>query len=123
MSFTLNELVYDFQVRDTLKLLADLSVENLNRLRLIKREKANDVIVFANAIVKTRYNSIYKIVKLREESLVYLRLHHNYSISNINLKLFNQRIELFKILSKINNLVYLIKLFEIINIYLVISIA
>ena len=122
-NFILNKLVYDFRVRDILELLVDLSVENLNRLRFIKRKKANNVIIFINTIIKTRYNNIYKIVKLREESLVYLRFHYNYSILDINLKLFNQRVEFFKILSKISDLVYLMKLSNIINIHSIILIA
>ena len=38
---------------------------------------------------------------------MYLRLHHDYTISNIiNKKLSQQRVDFFIILNKINNLVY-----------------
>ena len=65
IEFALNELVYDFHVRDILKLLTDLPTEtsNFDRLRFIKREKVDDVIVFVNVMIKNRYDSIYIIMK------------------------------------------------------------
>ena len=48
----------------TLRLLTDLSAEDLDRLYFIKREKVNDVIAFINAIIKTRYDSSYKVITL-----------------------------------------------------------
>ena len=62
--FAPNELAYGFRVRDTLGLLADLPPEDLDRLRLIKREEANNAIIFVNAITKTRYDNSYKAINL-----------------------------------------------------------
>ena len=76
-------------MRDILDILLDLSSKNLNKLRLIKREEANNIIIFANTIIKTRYNSIYRILNLREGLIVYLRLYYRYLIFKINLKLSN----------------------------------
>ena len=121
--FAPNELAYGFRVRDTLGLLADLPAEDLDRLRLIKREEADDAIAFANAMAKTRYDSMHKAVKLREGSLAYLRLHHGYSIPGVNPKLSNQRVGPFKVLSKVGDLAYLMELPGIISIHPVISIA
>ena len=50
-------------------------------------------------------------------------MHHNYFIFDINFKLFNQRVGFFKIFDKIENLVYRLKLLEVIRIHLIISIT
>ena len=113
-------MIYDFRVKDIVKLLADLSVKDFDQLRLIKREKTNDVIIFINVISKTRYDNKHKVINLK--SLTYLRLHHGYFIFHINFKLFNQRVILFKVFDKIENLIYKLKLSEIIRIHSIISI-
>ena len=89
INFALNELAYRFRVRNIVRLLINLLLKDFNRLRLIKREKINNVIAFTNIITKTRYNNIYKIININEELSVYLRLHHNYFIPNVNFKFFN----------------------------------
>lgn len=119
--FAPNELAYGFRVRDTLGLLADLPAEDLDRLRLVKREEADDAIAFANAIAKTRYDSSHKAINLG--SSAYLRLHHGYSIPGVNPKLSNQRVGPFKVLEKVGNLAYRLELPSIMRIHPVISIA
>ena len=89
IDFTLNKLIYKFRIRDTLSILLDLLPEYLDKLRLIKREEADNIITFINVIIKNRYNSIYKAISLRKESIIYLRLYYNYSISRVNLKFSN----------------------------------
>ena len=44
IEFALNELIYDFHIRDILRLLIDLFAEisDFNYLRFIKREKVNN---------------------------------------------------------------------------------
>ena len=121
--FAPNELAYGFRVRDTLGMLSDLPAEDLNKLRLVKREEADDAIAFAKAMAKTRYDSTHKAINLREGSLVYLRLHHGYSIPGVNPKLSNQRVGPFKIVKKVGNLAYRLDLPEIMRIHPVISIA
>ena len=123
--FAPNELSYGFRVRDTLGMLttSDLPAEDLDKLRLIKREEANDAIAFANAMTKHRYDSNHKAMNLQEGSLVYLRLHHGYSIPGVNHKLSNQRIGPFKVLKKVGNLAYRLELPELMRIHPVISIA
>lgn len=121
--FAPNELAYGFRVRDTLGLLADLPPEDLNQLRLIKREEADDAIAFANAMAKTRYDSSHLAIKLKEGSRAFLRLHHGYSIPGVNPKLSNQRVGPFKVLEKIGNLAYRLDLPGIMRIHPVISIA
>ena len=114
-------MIYDFRVKDIVKLLTDLSAENLDQLRLIKREKTDNVITFINAMSKIRYDNKYKVINLK--SLTYLRLHHNYFIFDINLKLSNQRVDFFKIFDKIENLIYKLKLSKIIRIHSIILIT
>ena len=50
-------------------------------------------------------------------------MHHNYFIFDINFKLFNQRIDSFKIFEKIENLIYKLTLSKIIHIHSIISIT
>ena len=64
IGFTPNKLAYGFRIRDTLGLLIDLLPEDLDRLRLIKREEANNAIAFANVMAKTRYDSNHKAINL-----------------------------------------------------------
>ena len=121
--FAPNELAYGFRVRDTLGLLADLPPENLNRLRLIKREEADNAIAFANAMAKTRYDSKHMAIDIKEGSLSYLRLHHGYTIPGVNPKLSNQWVGPFKVLKKVGNLAYRLDLPGNMRIHPVISIA
>ena len=106
-------------------MLVDLTSQNYNRFRQIKRKNVKIVMTFANAVNKTRYNKTHRIMKLTSKSMIYLRLHQNYIISNLfNKKLFNQRIDSFKILKTIsNNQTYRLKLSSIIKIHLVVFIA
>ena len=71
-------------------------------------------------IVKTIYDSKHIQIDLKKNLYVYLKLHHDYIILNIiNKKLFNQRVESFKILKKIKNLIYHLKLSSVIKIYFI----
>ena len=89
ISFALNEFIYKFRVYNIVELLINLLSKDLNRLRFIKRKKADNIITFVNIIIKTHYNSIYKIININEELSIYLRLNYNYFIFNINFKFFN----------------------------------
>ena len=80
-------MTYDFHIKDIVKLLIDLLIKNLDQLRLIKREKVNNAIIFANVISKIRYDNKHKAINLR--LLTYLKLHYGYFILDINFKLFN----------------------------------
>ena len=59
---------------------------------------------FANAINKSRYDQAYRVMKLISKFLIYLRFHQDYTILDLfNKKLFNQRVNSFKILKTIDN--------------------
>ena len=119
---SLNELLYNFNVRNTFKLLTKLSQKDFFRLRQIKREQAEDIIIFVNTLTKAYYNKSHIALKLTRDNITYLRLYHEYEISDlVNQKLHYQKIDLFKILEKIKSLVYYLKLSSIIKIYSIIS--
>ena len=126
IDFVLNELTYEFKINDKLNMLTNLSSKNFDRLRLIKK-KIETVMIFINAINKTRYNAHHKtiILTIKIDFLIYLRLHQKHIISNlINKKLFNQKIDFFKILKVIKRFkqIYRLKLSSIIKIHSIMSI-
>ncbi len=90
----------------------------------MKREQAEDVIVFANIIIKAYYNSFYKSLSLFKKSKIYLRLYYGYKILGLsNHKLYNQRVGSFKILEKVGKLAYRLKLPLLIRIHSIIFVA
>lgn len=118
----LNEIVYEFKTHNIIELLADLSSKDFSRLREIKRDQAKKAISKTNLIAKHRYDLCHMSIQLRFNA--YLRLHHDYTILELeNKKLFNQRTDSFKVLSKIEKLIYELKLSLIMIIYSVIFIA
>ena len=88
----------------------------------MKREQIEDIIIFANTLIKTYYNKSHIVLKLIRDNITYLCLHHEYGISNlINRKLYYQKIDSFKILEKIKSLVYRLKLSLIMKIHFIVS--
>ena len=61
---------------------------DFNKLRLVKREQADDVIVFASIIIKARYDLKYLTLNLKESDKVFFKLHYKYVIS----KLINRKL-------------------------------
>ena len=122
-----NELCYGFKVADAASmLLADpgLPVEDFHKLRIIKREEADDAMSFASTIMKARYDSKHLDLRLKEGDQVFLKLHHGYSIPGLaNRKLSQQRVGPFKVLSKIGTLAYKLELPPVMKIHPVISVA
>ena len=63
-------------------------------------------------------------MKLTRDNIKYLRLYHEYEISNlINRKLYHQKIGSFKIFEKVKSLAYRLKLSLIIKIHFIVSIT
>ena len=86
-------------------MLVDFSSQNYDKLRLIKRENIEVIMTFVNVISKTRYDNKYKTLNdnIQSKFIIYLRLHQNYIIFDlINKKLFNQRVESFRIIESID---------------------
>jgi hypothetical protein len=115
IDLSLNELLYEFKVRESLDLLAHENDENsttaLKEKRNILKKKVEEAIVFANAIMKIRYDSIKISLNLKVKDVVYLKLHKEYIQSEmINRKFSKQRFEFVKILEKVENLAYKLKI-------------
>ena len=123
-----NELCYGFRVNDVITMLltdpSDLSEKVFRKLRLAKREKADDVMTFVSIIMKVRYDLKHLNVNLKEGDEAFLRLHNEYFILGLsNRKLSQQRVGLFKILAKVDRLAYRLQLSPVIKIHSVIFVA
>ena len=98
--------------------------EDFSTLRIMKREEAKDAIVWVNIIAKLYFDAKYKTLNLKEDSEVFLTLYRGYKLRGLgNKKLSLQRAGLFKILVKVDKLVYKLDLPPLIRIYPVVSIA
>ena len=83
-----------------------------------------DVIAFASLKMKKIYNARHQFIFFKIENLINLRLHKNYKVSIItSKKIESQLIRLFKILEKIERLIYRLKLSINMKIYNVIFIV
>ena len=82
IDLALNELCYEFRVRDIINILltSDVSKKVFDKLRLVKREQANDVIIFVFIIMKARYDLKYLTLNLKEGDKVFLKLYYEYVI-------------------------------------------
>ena len=55
----------------------------------MKREQTENVIIFVNILIKAYYDKSHIALKLTRDNIIYLRLHHEYEISDlINRKLY-----------------------------------
>ena len=107
-------------------LLADPSLpeEAFHKLRLAKREEADDAMSFAATIMKARYDGKHLAISFKEGDEVFLKLHHGYSIPGLaNRKLSQQRVGPFKVLAKVGTLAYRLELPPVMRIHPVISVA
>ncbi len=119
-----NEVLYGFNVRDSLGLLSELPPEDFSRLRQLKRDQAEESLAFANVMAKAYFDKSHKPLKLAKGSKAYLRLHHGYEIPGIgNRKLHHQRVGPFKILEKIGKLAYRLELPPVMTIHPVVSVV
>ena len=72
-----------------------------------------DVITFAQMISKYYYDRKHQLLFMKIDDYVLIRLHHDYNISIIEVfdkKLSQQYVDFFKIIEKIDNLTYRLKL-------------
>ena len=125
---TSNQLKFDFFSRGLTSLLDSNKPENeaadLNLTRIIYRKKAADVIFYANAQMKLRYDSKHKPLKLNAGGYVYLQLHHEYQLPNKpNKKFGNQYAGPFLVKRKIGQLTYELELSATSRVHSIISIT
>lgn len=98
--------------------------EVFSKLRLVKREKIDDAMIFVAVFMKVRYDFKYLALSLKKDDEVYLKLHHGYSISDlVNRKLSQQRVGPFKVLAKVGHSAYRLQLSPIMKIHPVIFVA
>ena len=130
---TFNETSYEFTSLQSLNMLRQLATFDLtddlkesfaidNRKSFVKtsfnvvarvRFEVIDVIAFAQMISKYYYDRKHQILFMKIDDYVLIRLHHDYNISTIEVfdkKLSRQYVDSFKILEKIDNLTYRLKL-------------
>ena len=108
---TSNETVYDFTSVQALNLTKSLASEtsSLNAQASRARIEVFDFIVFDQMSVKHYYDKKHHSLSLRVENYALLRLHREYNISftkKIDLKLSQQLVDFFKVLERIERLVY-----------------
>jgi hypothetical protein len=97
---------------------------NLSHIRDIVRRDVVNVIDFVNVRAKMIYDDHHKSMTFNSEDKVFLRLHHEYSLSKkSNFKLSNQRANSYTIIRKIENAAYELNLSENSRIHFVIFIA
>ena len=120
-----NQVLYGHATQDRVNILGE-QAKHISREdeRSLCRQKAVNAISFANARAKLHYNKTHKHLEFKVGDMVYLRLHHSYTLPDMtNKKLSNQRVSLFEVLQKIGQLAYKLKLPPVMRIHPVVSIA
>ena len=98
--------------------IADVSAYRLAHINI------KDAIVFATLKMKDIYNFYHKSIFFEEEDQVNLRLYREYYISTITFKKIDQQlVDSFRVLKRIERLIYQLDLSANIQIYNIISIA
>jgi hypothetical protein len=124
IDFVFNELIYDFKINDTLNMLKNLFVENYFKFKQIKREFAKKIMIFVNVMHKRRYDQTYINIQFKIENYVFFELYFDYIILDLSNHKFNQqRVDLFKIIEKIDTLTYRFELSFVMKIHFVIFIT
>ena len=112
---SLNEIIYDFKIKDSLSLLYLDSIESMIndiiQRRLKYRAKATDATVFANTKTKIYYDARHTSLLLNFDDKTYLRLNHDYQLSEkSNRKLSPQRCGSFLVKRRVERLTYELKI-------------
>ena len=114
-----------FKTRDSLALLKhDELSKNWLKKKTINVIETKIVIIWVNLTTKIVYNKHHKLLKLKINDQVFLRLHKKYFLSFVkSFKLLIQRIESFKILERKSDLTYKLDILKNWKIHFVIFIA
>ena len=116
----LNQVVIDFQFREIMIAVIMSSAlrqssntvttdakSEFEKNRFVFQKKIDDVTAFVVAKSKILYDKRHQFLKLNLGDKAYFRFHHEYFLSSqINVKLFNQRIESFLVKRRIDKLAY-----------------
>ena len=117
---------FDFLSRDFIISLTKSTIDlsKLNLLRVIYRKKIIDVMLFVNVQMKFRYDNKHKLLMLKVDDMIYLRLHKSYFLfSKFDKKFFNQYVESFFVKRRVNRLIYELNLLFTSRVHLIISIT
>ena len=83
--FAPNEVLTGFCSNlDSLYALTDLPPQNLADLRMQIRQEVKDSVALANVAMKERYDAKHKPISFCPGDMVFLRLHHGYSLVRTN---------------------------------------
>ena len=87
-----NEIAYEMKLNKELDIF-DVIIQNqiniINNRNRYRREAA-DALVFVIFDIKTRYDNRYKVIKMKFDDKVYIKLHKKYHLFELkNAKLFN----------------------------------
>jgi hypothetical protein len=124
MSKISNEIVYEFISIQSADLSASKSLSTFDSAHV--RKEIADALAWTQLQMKNHYDRKHQSLNLKIEDFVLLRLHKGYNISItkvLSRKLFDQYIEFFRILKKIDNLAYRLDLSHHWKIHSVISVA
>jgi hypothetical protein len=127
IDLTSNEIIYDFKIRDALFNIVKINIVNAQNLSILKlkyQRKTIDAIVFATTKIKIYYDVKHTSIFFNENDYAYLRLNKNYKLSDrFNSKFSQQRCEFFKILRRVERLIYELNLSSTWRVHFVIFIA
>lgn len=104
-----NEVVYEFIFTELTNLVQSFHFTTATWIC----QKIANVIVFFQLIFKFHYDKKHKPIHLVVENWALLRFHHEYSIlstEKLKKKLFQQFVDPFKVLKRIGNLTYRLKM-------------
>ena len=80
--------------------------------------------LFVNVQMKFRYDNKHKLLMLKVDDMIYLRLHKSYFLfSKFDKKFFNQYVESFFVKRRVNRLIYELNLLFTSRVHLIISIT
>ena len=87
-----NEIAYEMKLNKELNVF-DVIIQNqiniINNRNKYRREAA-DALAFATFNIKTRYDNRYKVIKMKFDNKVYIKLYKRYHLFKLkNAKLFN----------------------------------
>ena len=113
INLSFNELIINFKTRNVLTILKfEKLLKNWFKRKINNTTKIEIIIVWVNIKIKKIYNKYHRFIQLKIDEIFFFNFHKNYILSFINfVKLSIQRVDFFKIIKKIDNLIYQLDLF------------
>ena len=118
-----NEIIYKFNLTDFFDVIADDDAKKFETEHKIHQQEIQDLIIWANLVMKNYYNKYHIFLLLNSEDLIILKLHHEYHVFSIkNKKFFIQQVDYFSVKQWISLLAYELKFSANMKIHSIISI-